>query len=149
MDPLTHLLLQAMVLRSLLKITKLLFAAHPDPRVLLMEHDVYGTVARLAGDGAKVLVAQVAERLLADFDALLPTSGVEAKEEHEAEGGVGGGAGEASETSSNTIPQADTKTSMEAGDTEREAGVTDGGSAREDSTSEVDVGEVSMTIDTH
>jgi hypothetical protein len=58
---------EALVLRSLLKMLQLLHQYHPSPRQFVLDYDLYTVVRSLAQAEAQVLVHQMANRLLLDF----------------------------------------------------------------------------------
>jgi hypothetical protein len=60
---------EAIVLRSLLKMLQLLHYNHLYPRQLVLDHNMYCTVRALAMEEGQVLVQQMANRLLRDFQA--------------------------------------------------------------------------------
>jgi hypothetical protein len=58
---------EAIVLRSLLKMLQLMHQYHPRPRQLVLDNSLYGLVKDLAQSEGQVLVCQIANRLLRDF----------------------------------------------------------------------------------
>ena len=58
---------EAIVLCSLLKMLQVLHQFHPSPRQLVLDNDLYGVVKEIAQMESQVLVSQVANRLLVDF----------------------------------------------------------------------------------
>ena len=58
---------EAIVLCSLLKMLQLLHQFHTSPRQLVLDHDLYRLVKEIAQQERQVLVSQVANRLLVDF----------------------------------------------------------------------------------
>jgi hypothetical protein len=62
-------LAEAIVLRSLLNMLQLLHSAHPSPRQLVLDHDLYCTVRTFALAETRVLVNQIALKLLCDLQA--------------------------------------------------------------------------------
>ena len=57
----------AIVLRSLLKMVQLLHQNHPNPRHFVLDNDLYNVAKGFAQSEGQVLVHQVANRLLIDF----------------------------------------------------------------------------------
>ena len=60
---------EAIVLRSLLKMLQFIHQHHASPRQLVMDHNLYSIVRAFAKDEGQVLVNQMANRLLRDFQA--------------------------------------------------------------------------------
>lgn len=58
---------EAIVLRSLLKMLQFIHQHHPYPRQLVLDHNLYSIVKSLAQEEGQVLVNQMANRLLRDF----------------------------------------------------------------------------------
>lgn len=58
---------EAIVLRSLLKMLQLIHQNHPCPRQLVLDNNLYKLVKEFAQSETKVVVQQIANRLLADF----------------------------------------------------------------------------------
>jgi hypothetical protein len=58
---------EAIVLRSLLKMLQLLHQYHPCPRQFVLDNNLYKIVKEYAESEGQVLVCQLANRLLADF----------------------------------------------------------------------------------
>jgi hypothetical protein len=58
---------EAIVLRSLLKMLQLIHVNHPCPRQLVLDNNLYKLVKGIAQSEEQVLVCQIANRLLADF----------------------------------------------------------------------------------
>lgn len=58
---------EAIVLCSLLKMLRMLHQHHPSPRQLVLDNDLYGVVKEIAQLESQVLVSQVANELLVDF----------------------------------------------------------------------------------
>ncbi|RYH14049.1 hypothetical protein EON65_34265 [archaeon] len=58
---------EAIVLRTLLKMLQLLHQHHSCPRQFVLDHDLYALVKEFARSEAQVLVCQIANRLLMDF----------------------------------------------------------------------------------
>lgn len=58
---------EAIVLRSLLKMLQLIHQNHPCPRQLVLDNNLYAIVLEFAQSEQQVLVCQIANRLLADF----------------------------------------------------------------------------------
>ena len=58
---------EAIVLCSLLRIVQLLHQYHPCPRQLVLDNNLYTIVRRFAQAENQVMVSQLANRLLADF----------------------------------------------------------------------------------
>jgi hypothetical protein len=58
---------EAIVLRSLLRMLQLLHQHHPFPRQFVLDHSLYSIVRSFAQDETQVLVFQMANRLLRDF----------------------------------------------------------------------------------
>jgi hypothetical protein len=58
---------EAIVLRSLLKMLQLSHQNHPCPRQLVLDNNLYKLVKEFAQSEGQVLVCQIANRLLADF----------------------------------------------------------------------------------
>jgi hypothetical protein len=59
----------AMVLRSLLRMLQLLHQHHPFPRQFVLDFNLFAIVRAFALDEKQVLVFQMANRLLRDFQA--------------------------------------------------------------------------------
>lgn len=57
----------AIVLRSLLKMVQLLHQYHPNPRQFVLDNDLYNVAKGFAQSEGQVLVHQIANRLLIDF----------------------------------------------------------------------------------
>lgn len=57
----------AIVLRSLLKMVQLLHQYHPNPRQFVLDNDLYNVAKGFAQSEVQVLVHQIANRLLIDF----------------------------------------------------------------------------------
>ena len=57
----------AIVLRSLLKMVQLLHTCHPNPRQFVLDNNLYNVAKTYAQSEGQVLVHQVANRLLVDF----------------------------------------------------------------------------------
>ena len=57
----------AIVLRSLLKMVQLLHQYHPNPRQFVLDNDLYNVAKRFAQSEVQVLVHQIANRLLTEF----------------------------------------------------------------------------------
>ncbi len=60
---------EAVVLRSLLKMLQLLHQYHPCPRQFVVDNNLYPLVKEYAESEGQVVVCQIANRLLADFQA--------------------------------------------------------------------------------
>ena len=60
---------EAIVLRSLLKMLQFIHQHHPFPRQLVLDHNLYSIVRKFAKEEGQVLVNQMANRLLRDFQA--------------------------------------------------------------------------------
>ncbi|CAM9558941.1 unnamed protein product [Ectocarpus fasciculatus] len=60
---------EAIVLRSLLRMLQLLHLHHPFPRQFVLDHNLYAIVRSFAQDESQVLVFQMANRLLRDFQS--------------------------------------------------------------------------------
>jgi hypothetical protein len=60
---------EAIVLRSLLRMLQLLHQHHPFPRQFVLDHNLYAIVRSFARDESQVLVFQMANRLLRDFQS--------------------------------------------------------------------------------
>ena len=60
---------EAIVLRSLLKMLQFIHQHHFYPRQLVLDHNMYSIVRSFAMDEGQVLVNQMANRLLRDFQA--------------------------------------------------------------------------------
>lgn len=58
---------EAIVLRTLLKMLQLLHQYHASPRQLVLDHGLYDIVKEFAQSESQVLVCQIANKLLADF----------------------------------------------------------------------------------
>lgn len=58
---------EAIVLRSLLKMLQLMHQYHPDPKQFVLDNDLYNVVKGFAQAEGQVLVCQIANRLLRDF----------------------------------------------------------------------------------
>ncbi len=58
---------EAIVLRSLLKMLQLMHQNHPHPRQLVLDNGLYALVKDFAQSEGQVLVCQIANRLLRDF----------------------------------------------------------------------------------
>ena len=59
----------AIVLRSLLKMLQLLHQYHPHPRHFVLDNDLYNVVRSFAQSEGQVLVHQISNKLLADFQS--------------------------------------------------------------------------------
>lgn len=59
---------EAIVLRSLLKMLQLMHQHHPDPHRLVRENGLYALVEDFAQSEGQVLVCQIASSLLRDFE---------------------------------------------------------------------------------
>lgn len=60
---------EAIVLRSLLRMLQYIHQHHSSPRQLVLDHNLYSIVRRFAQEEGQVLVNQMANRLLRDFQA--------------------------------------------------------------------------------
>jgi hypothetical protein len=60
---------EAIVLRSLLNMLQLIHQCHATPRQLVLDHDLYCTVRTFALSETRVLVNQIALKLLGDLQA--------------------------------------------------------------------------------
>jgi hypothetical protein len=60
---------EAIVLRSLLRMLQLLHQHHPFPRQFVLDYNLYAIVRSFARDESQVLVFQMANRLLRDFQS--------------------------------------------------------------------------------
>lgn len=58
---------EAIVLRSLLKMLQLLHQYHPCPRQFVLDNHLYKLVKDFAESKSQVLVCEIANKLLADF----------------------------------------------------------------------------------
>lgn len=58
---------EAIILRSLLRMLQLLHQNHPCPRQFVLDNNLYNLVKEFAQSERQVVVSQIANRLLADF----------------------------------------------------------------------------------
>lgn len=58
---------EAIVLKSLLEMLQLMHQHHPSPRQLVLDNDLYSIIRKFAEVEGQVLVFQVANKLLKDF----------------------------------------------------------------------------------